>query len=206
MTLGQNLLLILTRNPELGKCKTRLAAQVGEEAALEIYRFLLAHTREVTKGLKVDKRVLYSREIWEDDIWDSEIYQKRLQQGADLGERMEHAFQNGFQDGYHNIVIIGSDLYDLAEGDLEKAFAHLETHDFVLGPAQDGGYYLLGMKSMKGELFHNKAWSTDRVLSDTLGDLKGESVALLPERNDVDNFEDIRGQEVFAPFIKHIKA
>ena len=206
MDLGQNLLLILIRNPELGKCKTRLAAEVGEGAALEIYKFLLAHTLAVTKDLKVEKRVLYSREVREDDIWDSKIYQKRLQQGANLGERMEHAFREGFRDGYRKIVIIGSDLYDLAAGDLERAFDQLETHDFVVGPARDGGYYLLGMNSMKGELFRNKAWSTDRVLSQTLGDLNGESIALLPERNDVDLYEDIKDQEIFAPFIKHKKA
>ncbi len=203
---GQNLLLILIRNPELGKCKTRLAAQVGDQAALDIYKFLLAHTLEVTKDLKVDKRVLYSREVLEDDIWDSKIYQKRLQRGEDLGERMEQAFKEGFRDGYYNIAIIGSDLYDLTQENLETAFGRFDSHDFVVGPAQDGGYYLLGMKSMKEELFRNKAWSTDRVLSDTLGDLKGETIALLPERNDVDLFEDIRDLEVFAPYIKHIKA
>lgn len=196
--------MILTRNPELGRCKTRLAATVGDRAALGVYNFLLDHTHRVTRDLEVEKWVLYSREIWEDDIWEGERYQKRLQRGNDLGERMEDAFREGFKAGFENIVIIGSDLYDLSRADLETAFSHLRTHEAVLGPARDGGYYLLGMKSMKERVFRNKAWSTDTVLADTLEDLKGESVALLPVRNDVDRYEDIKDQKVFAPFIKHL--
>ncbi|WP_343488000.1 TIGR04282 family arsenosugar biosynthesis glycosyltransferase [Allomuricauda sp. d1] len=199
-----NLLLIFTRNPELGKCKTRLASTIGDNAALRVYIFLLEHTKNITAGLDAEKRVYYSEEIWHDDIWDAEEFSKKLQQGGDLGKRMVNAFQQGFQDGFKKIIIIGSDMYDLTQDDLQRAFKALEKTDFVIGPAEDGGYYLLGMKKMKPELFKNKAWGTKTVLNDTLNDLKSEKFILLQERNDVDLYEDIKDIEAFQPFLKHI--
>ena len=85
-------LIIFTRNPELGKVKTRLAKSVGDESALEIYKFLLKHTVAITKNLNVDKYVFYSENIHRDDIWDPEIFRKKLQTGTDLGEKMQNAF------------------------------------------------------------------------------------------------------------------
>ena len=101
-----NLLLIFTRNPELGKCKTRLAATVGDQAALDIYNFLLQHTAKVTSQLSCDKAVYYSEEIWQDDVWDANTYEKKLQEGSDLGEKMINAFKEGFAAGYKNIIVI----------------------------------------------------------------------------------------------------
>ncbi|WP_285651644.1 TIGR04282 family arsenosugar biosynthesis glycosyltransferase [Allomuricauda sp. NBRC 101325] len=201
----KNLLLILTRNPELGKCKTRLAAKVGDEAALEIYKFLLQRTVDFTKALAVEKWVFYSEEIWKDDLWDNSIYGKRLQKGTDLGERMQHAFSEGFNAGFDNVIIIGSDMYHLTQSDLEEAFAQLDNHDFVVGPAEDGGYYLLGMKTLKEALFQHKAWGTDTVLEDTLKDISNDTVSLLEVKNDIDYYEDIKDIKVFEPFLKHIK-
>lgn len=203
--LSKDLLLILTRNPELGKCKTRLAAKVGDRAALDIYKFLLDKTVSFTKGLKVEKWVYYSEEIWKDDIWDNNVYQKKLQVGSDLGIRMMNAFKEGFQAGFEHIIIIGSDMYHLNQSDLEEAFSKFKNHNFVVGPAEDGGFYLLGMKSLKKELFQNKEWGTNTVLADTLSDIKDEKVALLEEKNDVDHYEDIKDIEAFGPFLKHIK-
>ncbi|SNR53930.1 hypothetical protein SAMN04488009_2240 [Maribacter sedimenticola] len=202
---SKNLLLIFTRNPELGKGKRRLAATVGDQAALDIYTFLLQHTVSITQNLYAEKRVYYSEEIWENDIWDADKYGKRLQQGNDLGDRMANAFREGFESDFQKIIVIGSDMYDLSQEDLESAFKALEKNDFVIGPAQDGGYYLLGMKTYKPELFQNKAWGTETVLKQTLADLKADSVCLLEERNDVDYFEDIKDIEAFQPFLKHIK-
>lgn len=201
----KNLLLIFTRNPELGKCKTRLAATIGDVAALDIYNFLLAHTVRVTKELKAIKQVYYSDTIWENDIWDATVYEKKLQTGNDLGRRMEHAFTAGFNMGFHKIVIIGSDLYDLEQTDLEEAFKSLDDADYVLGPALDGGYYLLGMKQINTKLFENKTWGTDNVLKTTLNDLKNENIGFLKPKNDIDIFEDIKDMEVFQPFLKRKK-
>ncbi|MEM9001113.1 MAG: TIGR04282 family arsenosugar biosynthesis glycosyltransferase [Bacteroidota bacterium] len=199
------LLLIFTRNPELGKCKTRLAATIGDRAALAIYEFLLQHTASITKNLRLKKYVCYSEEIWENDIWDSKIFTKKLQKGIDLGERMANAFAAGFAGGFQKIVIIGSDLYDLSQNDIEMAFEGLNSHDFVVGPAEDGGYYLLGMSVLKPELFRDKAWGTGNVLKHTLLDLKNEDYALLETRNDVDLYEDIMNIDAFQPFLKHLK-
>ena len=203
--MSKDLLLILTRNPELGKCKTRLAAKVGDQAALDIYKFLLDKTVSVTKDLKAEKWVYYSEEVWRNDIWDNKVYTKKLQMGNDLGERMMNAFKEGFQAGFEHIIIIGSDMYHLNQSDLEEAFSKFKNHNFVVGPAEDGGYYLLGMKSLKVELFQNKDWGTNTVLSDTLSDLTDEKVALLKEKNDVDYYEDIKDIEAFAPFLKHLE-
>lgn len=185
----------------LGKVKTRLAKDIGDKAALEIYKFLLSHTFQITKNLPLDKRVYYSEAIPEGDIWKEDIFQKKLQHGEDLGKKMQNAFAEGFKDGYQNIIIIGSDLYDLSAEDLSQAFASLQENNFVLGPAKDGGYYLLGMTTFKSEIFSNKKWSTSTVLPDTLKDLQNESLKLLAVRNDVDTFEDIREQEAFQQFI-----
>lgn len=200
-----SLLIILTRNPELGKCKTRLAAKVGDRAALDIYKFLLQHTVRFTKNLAVEKWVFYSESIWENDIWDNHNYTKKLQHGPDLGMRMLNAFEEGFKTGFEKIIIIGSDMYQLSQTDMEEAFSRLDDHDFVVGPAEDEGYYLLGMTTLRKELFLNKAWGTNTVLSDTLKDLRADSVFLLSEKNDVDHYEDIKDIEAFQPFLKHMK-
>ena len=197
---SKELLLIFTRNPEPGKVKTRIAKEIGEEKALEIYKFLLKKTLSVTKYLRVKKEVCYSEEIKENDIWPGEIFRKSLQKGKDLGERMENAFEKGFQDGFQKIIIIGSDLYDLEKADLELAFQKLEKNDFVIGPAEDGGYYLVGMKSFFPKVFRKKSWGTSSVLKDTLDDLKEHKIAFLEERNDVDNFDDIKMHPDFQKF------
>ncbi|WP_431125406.1 TIGR04282 family arsenosugar biosynthesis glycosyltransferase [Flagellimonas flava] len=205
MDKSKHLLLIFTRNPELGKCKTRLAAKVGDQAALDIYKFLLSHTVNITSELDVTKWVFYSNEIWEADIWANGTYQKKLQNGADLGQRMLTAFQEGFESDYEKIIIIGSDMYDLSQADLELAFFQLNQHDYVVGPAEDGGYYLLGMTVLKKELFQDKQWGTETVLEDTLKHLKQEKVSMLPVKNDVDHYEDIKDIKAFQPFLKHMK-
>jgi len=194
-------LLIFTRNPELGKVKTRLAKSVGDESALKIYKFLLKHTVEITEKLNVDKYVFYSENIHRDDIWNPDIFRKKLQTGNDLGERMKNAFSEIFGMGYEKAIIIGSDMFDLSKNDLETAYDVLETTPFVIGPATDGGYYLLGMKELNPEIFQNKDWGTSNVLETTLKDLPNEKYVLLEERNDVDYFEDIKEIDAFQQFL-----
>lgn len=189
--LKRNLLLIFARNPVPGKVKKRLAASIGEEAALKIYNHLLQHTMKITRNLQVDKWILYSEEIPEKDVWDLNIFSKKLQQGKDLGERMENAFRCGFEAGFSNIIIIGSDLYDLGEEDLKKAFLTLQHSEAVIGPATDGGYYLLGLKSLPSQVFKNKTWGSNTVLKVTLQDLKNHQLIQLEPRNDIDRFEDL---------------
>ncbi|GEQ85337.1 hypothetical protein ULMS_08450 [Patiriisocius marinistellae] len=197
---SKNALIIFTRNPELGKCKTRLAATVGDEAALEIYKFLLQHTVQITTPLKADKFVYYSVAHRENDGWDNSLFRKKVQSGEDLGIRMQQAFTEIFKLGYERAIIIGSDMYDMDTQDLQNAFTALETNDAVIGPAEDGGYYLLGMKSVHETVFKNKVWGTDTVLAATLRDLEGQKIAKLEEKNDVDYYEDIQDIEIFQQF------
>lgn len=197
----RNLLLIFTRNPELGKVKTRLAKTVGDENALEIYRLLLKKTQEVAEKVTSDKAVFYSEKIIENDYWNPVIFQKFLQIEGDLGCKMQHAFEQSFEKGYEKLVIMGSDLYDITPEIIEDAFHQLELNDVVLGPAKDGGYYLLGMKSLHKSIFQKKKWGTATVLSDTLKDIADKKVSLLEELNDIDVFEDIQFHPAFQQFL-----
>ena len=202
MKKSKNLLLIFTRNPELGKAKTRLAKTVGDETALEIYKFLLERTRDISSKVNADKAVYYSVKIRENDIWNPDIYQKYQQFGDDLGIRMLNAFKNGFEAGYKKVMIIGSDLYDLSEKNIEKAFVALDTNDVVIGPAEDGGYYLLGMNALQENVFKNKKWGTASVRKDTLKDLSDKKVKVLAFKNDIDIYEDILDiPEIMSKFI-----
>lgn len=187
------LLLIFYRNPELGKVKTRLAKTVGDVHALSYYQRLAHHTREVTRHLKADRAVWYSHKIDASDEWSADQYTKQLQQGDDLGKKMAHAFAWGFANGYQSICIIGTDCYELTTGLLEQAFQHLETREAVIGPARDGGYYLLGMNTFRPDYFQNKAWSTDTVAKDTIADFQRMSVLYntLATLTDVDEEKDL---------------
>ncbi|MFC6268723.1 TIGR04282 family arsenosugar biosynthesis glycosyltransferase [Frigoriflavimonas asaccharolytica] len=186
-----NALIIFTRNPELGKVKTRLAKTIGDEKALEIYKELLLHTKSETQNLDGDKFVFYDQNIIINDIWSDEIYSKKLQSGKDLGERMQNAFQELFDQGYKNCIIVGSDLFDLQAKIVDEAFEKLENGEVVIGPAEDGGYYLLGLKKVIPEIFQHKNWGTETVLDDTLKDLKNQYVEFLVSLNDIDTFEDL---------------
>jgi rSAM/selenodomain-associated transferase 1 len=190
---SKNLLMLFVRNPELGKVKTRLAASVGPEVALDIYLHLLQHTRSVTQQLLVDKVVYYSERVEEQDMWPNEHYQKKVQPAGDLGEKMAAAFEAAFAEGYTSVVIIGSDCQQLTPEIISRAFEELKTREVVIGPALDGGYYLLGMKHPHPELFQNKRWSTEHVFPDTLHDIERQHLShtLLPALSDVDYLEDL---------------
>lgn len=190
---NKNLLMLFVRNPELGKVKTRLAASVGPEEALAIYMHLLQHTKQITENLPMDKLVYYSNDVDQNDLWPNDKYKKQLQPAGDLGAKMETAFKNAFVDGYTSVVIIGSDCHQLTPAIIEKAFEELKTHEVVIGPALDGGYYLLGMNKLYSELFSNKRWSTEHVFPDTILDLEKLHLShkVLPELSDVDYIEDL---------------
>jgi rSAM/selenodomain-associated transferase 1 len=199
----KNLIITFTRNPELGKVKSRLAKDIGEASALEVYKLLLEHTKNVLLRLDCDKAVYYSVKIRENDIWDSEIFSKHQQSGNDLGERMQNAFKNGFEKGYKNIIIVGSDLYDLNAEIINTAFKKLESHDNVIGPAVDGGYYLLGMKTLHPSVFKINNWGTQTVYKQTISKLNTNSVYVLDTLNDIDYVEDLEPYNVFKPYLKN---
>ena len=197
----KNLIITFTRNPELGKVKSRLAKSIGEASALEVYKFLLEHTKNVLSKLDCDRAVYYSVKIREDDIWDSETFSKHQQFGDDLGARMQNAFENGFKKGYEKIIIVGSDLYDLNTKIINQAFKALDTNDSVIGPAEDGGYYLLGMKTLNPSVFDIENWGTETVYKQTISKLTS-SLYVLKTLNDIDYVEDLKPYDIFNKFLK----
>ncbi len=181
-------IIIFVRNPELGKVKTRLAATVGDEQALDIYCQLLNHTMQQASEIAADKFVYYHQQINADDIWNGDGFYKKLQTGEGLGDKMKAAFDEIFKAGYNKIIIIGSDCLQLNSSIINAAFDLLDEHDTVIGPATDGGYYLLGMKKKYGFLFDNKAWSTGSVFDESIKDMQQHnlSTGVLPVLTDVD--------------------
>ncbi len=184
--------VVFVKNPELGKVKTRLAASLGDQKALEIYNELLSYTREVLIGFDSAKRyIYYSSFIDTEDDWSNEIFEKRLQTDGGLGIKIISAVQSTF-DTCDQIIIIGSDCPQLTSSHIEDAFQKLKTHNIVIGPSHDGGYYLLGMNKFYPELFQDITWSTDTVFQETLK--KAESIKLevyeLETLSDIDYEED----------------
>jgi rSAM/selenodomain-associated transferase 1 len=190
---SKNLLIIFYRNPELGKVKTRLAKTLGDEKALAIYLKLSSHTRAITENLAIDKVIYYSNFVDTEDVWPNTTFQKKLQNGNDLGEKMHNAFADGFKNGYERICIIGTDCFELSGDIIKQAFDQLHTNEAVIGPAKDGGYYLIGMKKPIPELFKNKAWSSDTVATDTIQNFKDLSIIYtqLEVLTDIDEEKDL---------------
>ncbi len=195
-------IIVFVRNPELGKVKTRLAKTIGNEAALEVYKKLMHHTESVLRSLASDKVVYYSEVIHESDLWDCCIYIKKLQKGKDLGQRMANAFEESFKSGYKKVIIVGSDLLDLSAEIIQNAFNQLEHNDAVIGPAKDGGYYLLGLKSLHDNIFKDKNWGTENVFTETMKDFEGKKIEFLKPLNDIDYIEDLKPYKAFEYLFK----
>lgn len=197
---SKNLLIVFAKNILLGKVKTRLAATIGDTGAFEVYKTLVEITEMESNNLEdCDIRVYWSDVIIDTKWKDADRF---VQSGSDLGERMQNAFLDGFESGYERIIGIGTDLPDITAGIMKEALFKLETVDTVFGPAEDGGYYLIGMNHMVNQVFENKAWSTEFLLKETTDELvqEGKSFALLKELNDIDTLEDLMNSSVSERF------
>ena len=186
----KEVVLVFQKNEALGKVKTRLAAGVGEEQALDIYRQLLDKTYLTLKDISVSITTYFSEFIPDNPIHSAE--NKLVQVGQDLGERMKNAFAENFESGMEKVVLIGTDCPSLEGIHLSQAFEALDQYDLVIGPARDGGYYLIGMKRRADFLFEGITWSTELVLSQTLALAaeQGLQTSLLPILEDIDTLED----------------
>ncbi|MEO0469726.1 MAG: TIGR04282 family arsenosugar biosynthesis glycosyltransferase [Bacteroidota bacterium] len=193
--MSDSLLLIFVKHPIPGQVKTRLAATVGHDTALKVYQALLRFTCELAQELTVDKAVFYGNQIPDTDVWQEASFPRHLQQGPNLGSRMEHAFAWAFDQGYQKVVVIGSDCAHLTTDILRQAFDTLRQNDGVIGPALDGGYYLLGLCEAFPAVFQNKVWSTESVFPDTKADFEraNKSLFQLISLSDVDHEEDLKG-------------
>ena len=190
--MSENALIIFVKNLVIGQVKTRLAKTLGNDAAMKIYKQLLVIIHQNIQEVNADKIVFYSTFI-KNDIWENNLFEKKIQNGNDLGERMKNAFKKSFSEGYKKILIIGTDCPDVDENILEIAYEKLDQFEVVIGPALDGGYYLLGMKKECSFLFQNVEWSTDQVLNQTINLCKNNNLTyfLLPELQDIDEEKDL---------------
>jgi len=187
-------LIVFQKNPVLGKVKTRVAATLGEEQALDIYMQLLKHTYSIINQLQgIDTFIYFSDNLKSglDEIF-VEAIQFRVQNGIDLGSRMKNAFKDVFNESYEKAVIIGTDCPEITASIIYEAFEKLVLTDVVFGPAVDGGYYLLGKKEIESNLFDNMTWSHQHVLSDSIKrlNLKQQTFTLLEMLSDIDNEAD----------------
>lgn len=191
-----NLLIIFTKNPTLGRVKTRLAKTLGDQKALSIFEKLLAQAAKVASTWDGDVWVFYADFLPEKDSWSPIAQRKFLQKGKGLGERMAHAFRLGLS-SYDKVVLIGTDIPAISTQVVQKAFKVLDGHDFVIGPTFDGGYFLIGMKANHAYVFQNITWSTASVFVQTKQKILDHqhSIFSLQPLIDVDSESDLAGFE-----------
>ena len=191
------IILLFIKAPLKGRIKSRLAASIGRDAALEIYQRFVLDTIDTVGTLAIPLRICFYPPDAGKVIrtWLGNELNCIPQHGIDLGERMEWAFEQVFQEGHDRAVLIGSDIPELSKAVMREAMTALDSNGAVLGPAADGGYYLIGFtaKTFLPSLFRNITWSTNTVCDETLGKLRrsGQQVHLLPKLHDVDTKEDL---------------
>ena len=190
-------ILLFAKSPVKGRVKTRLAAEIGADSAAALYKCFVEDVLDLVEGIGISLRLLFyppdAKADFQDWLGERDFF--RPQTGDDLGERMKNAFESAFAEGFSKGVAIGSDLPDLPGDFLRRAFAELESHEAVLGPSSDGGYYLIGFsrESFLPEAFENISWSRDGVFEQTSHLLKRHrrSTFLLPIWHDVDTAADM---------------
>jgi len=192
-------LTIFTRYPEPGQTKTRLIDELGREGAAALQKKLTEKTLQKIDQLLATttfEPVIYFEggELASMQSWLGRDRRYKPQGDGDLGEKLKRAFDDAFDAGAQRVVTIGCDCPGLAIEHINRAFDALYFHDLVLGPASDGGYYLIGIKRPLDELFENIPWGTDRVFETTvsLAQQLGLSAAILEELHDVDRPEDLK--------------
>ncbi len=195
--MSKQAIIIFTKYPEPGKVKKRLAKSIGMQKAFAVYHFLLKNILEQAQKNNADKFLFIDRQNNNNIAHPAFApygFQEYKQQGAHLGEKMANAFRLIFEQGYTQILLVGSDIYELNNALFEQAFVALQRVDVVLAPANDGGYYLIGMNRLHTSLFRFEKWSHSKVFSDTVNKIKQEKLTcfILPKRIDIDTVEDLR--------------
>jgi len=198
ISLDDRCLLFFVRNPERGAVKTRLAGALGEQGTRDLYRNFVLDMLSQLQGGIYRLIICYHPEDALEDVKRivGEGYHFQPQRGDDLGMKMEQCLANAFSSGFKRAIVIGSDVPDLPAEITEESFAALEVYDSVIGPALDGGYYLVGFQraSFLPEAFRGIEWGTDIVLRQTLDIFRDNkrTVHLLPPLRDIDTPEDLK--------------
>lgn len=191
------IILLFVKAPIRGQVKSRLAAEVGDETALDLYKCFVQDIVGTLDGSGYPFRICFYPRDGEKEVAAllGGSYRIMSQEGNDLGERMENAFRRIFAEAYDRAILIGSDIPDLTAEVFRDALDSLGSDDVVIGPAADGGYYLIGFHkgSLFPPIFHKREWSTNRVFRETLELLRDASlrIHLAPEWGDVDRREDL---------------
>lgn len=193
MKYKDTVILVFLKPFESGNVKTRLAASVGDKLALDVYRHLVHYTMVQLErlGNEVDVVLCYSRAAAPELIYGSD-HHYIIQQGHDLGSRMQHAMEWAHQK-YARKLIIGTDCFELTTEIVRQACMMLHKKDVVIGPAVDGGYYLIGMKEIHSGVFKDIPWSSTQTYAATIRQLDelGLDWAPLKKLSDIDNKEDL---------------
>ena len=193
--MSANRLIIFVKAPRRGIVKTRLARTIGAAAAAEAYVRLAEETIGNLRSLQ-QVELCYTPDDSRQEIegWLANGWQSQPQGPGDLGQRMSAAFERAFAEGMERVAIIGSDCATVTVEDIQTAWEKLASTDVVLGPASDGGYWLIGLREPHPELFNDIPWSTPDVLTRTLNRVRQAllSVHLLREQRDVDTEGDWR--------------
>lgn len=182
-------LIVFLKAPREGTVKTRLAAEIGDAAALQAYRTLVGTLLDQLASLPdVELRFTPDTARALIEPWRQPHWRAHPQGDGALGERLQRAFEHSFAAGARRVAIIGSDCPEVTEADIHAAWSALEVHEVVLGPARDGGYWLIALRRPCATLFEDIPWSTPAVLSATLDRARaaGLSMQLLRELTDVD--------------------
>ena len=166
-------LIVFLKAPRAGTVKTRIAQTAGEQRALNIYTEMVERVLESVRDLP-NVELRFAPDDARDDVqpWRREHWSAQPQGPGDLGERLQRAFADAFAGGAERVVIIGSDCPEVRAGDVRTAWKELRSHDVVVGPAIDGGYWLIGLRAPQPELFHGIPWSSEQVLGETLARAK----------------------------------
>lgn len=194
-----NRLILFTRYPEAGKTKTRLIPYLGAEKAADLQRQMTEHILAMTQPLQttgaLSLEIHYSGGgLRQMQSWLGTLLTYRPQPSGDLGHRLHQAFDHNFRAGVERIVVIGSDCPAIKPYHLQQAFQQLSSHDVVLGPADDGGYYLVGLSRSCAELFQGIAWGTGQVFTQTaaIATRLNLSLTTLETLRDIDRPEDVQ--------------
>jgi rSAM/selenodomain-associated transferase 1 len=188
----QKAVIVFVKNPEPGKVKTKLAKDIGDNAAADAYKQLLQHTHDELLKIDADKFVFYLGDVNRLDLWENTLFYKQVQHGKDFGERMQNAFAFLFQLQYEKVLMIHSDSPQLTSDHLQKAFDLLKTNDVCIGPNTNGAYYLLALRCLFAPFFINKEWNSETVYNSTLEDAAatGLTVATIDQIRVVDTLKD----------------
>lgn len=192
--------VVFARLPQRGKVKTRLAASLGTAEALALHTACLQSTARLAASFpaSIEKRLYFTgppaaARRAARRLGLPESLTINTQRGETLGERLSNALSGLLAEGCQRVVFLGSDSPTLPRERIQRALRALEKHDAVIGPARDGGYYLIGARGLWPEMFRGIAWGTDRAFRQTVERLRRarRRIALLPAWYDVDRLEDL---------------